>query len=810
MANNKKKNPLNFTSLDYDGIRNQIQNYVNRDPRFENFRDSAIAQTILDLFAGTTDLSNYYIERVAEENYFDTARLKSSVIALSKILGYVPRRPVPAESAVSIILKGPLPAIATGDTVTFQKHITNFTSLGLPFILKNSYTYTFTSADSAQVGNPEYEKVIEFAVKTSASDDEILVDVNGDVDPSLLLDIEIMQGSIEVEAILGSVNSQVGKLFQSYKIEDPKFSNYYGNEDVAFNKVTGEVNLDENLTKLGIGLNQVNAFNTLYTIDRKTLIDPNILNPDDSTIPKRVLLQTNQEEGINILFGDDIFATKGLNSSDQNVYIQYLQTEGKKANQTGIIGVDVVSPNTFKTSDNVDITSNITFKFTRNIANGSDLESIDSIKLNSPKLFFSLDRLVTKADYVAYLKTQTIGATGGEIKNALAWGEQEEITGRNQLANFRFFNVAFFSPLGSLYKFPIDQPARNLNDEELHEAFLEEESDFSTIAETSAGIVSADGYPEQAYFNVMVKESPQPEVKRVSDFRVLNPDHPISEMYDKLDARAQMTVKHIYISPIVQKFKLKGRVTIGKLEDRSLISKKVNNKIYEYLDDIADFNINIDKSNITDIIQGETEVINSNIYFEPVVSEKLITTLSADQDIASSTDASNQAQLESIINTQIYDYLTSAGYARIHDSTSLSTSGLFHIFEESVTSAVTLGTSGTTPKGIWNNPHTGGSSSAYQFEDKAHYVVGSINEKTFYQILMKGIYDNVTTSGVVDVGANAWGETQFFKNFTFKLHNDLVGVIRTAMIDSEGNITNYSLNNEIAQVEVDLSYQFAT
>ena len=75
---------------------------------------------------------------------------------------------------------------------------------------------------------------------------------------------------------------------------------------------------------------------------------------------------------------------------------------------------------------------------------------------------------------------------------------------------------------------------------------------------------------------------------------------------------------------------------------------------------------------------------------------------------------------------------------------------------------------------------------------------------------MKGIYDDVTAQGVVDTGANPWGDTQFFKNFTFKLHNDLLGVIGKSMIDSEGNITQYSLNNEIAQVTVDLSYQFAT
>ena len=85
-------------------------------------------------------------------------------------------------------------------------------------------------------------------------------------------------------------------------------------------------------------------------------------------------------------------------------------------------------------------------------------------------------------------------------------------------------------------------------------------------------------------------------------------------MYDKLEKRAQSTVRQIYISPIVQKFKLKGRVSIGKLEDRLQVRKKINNNIYEWLNDNADFSVNIQKSNISQLIDVEPEVVNSNIY----------------------------------------------------------------------------------------------------------------------------------------------------------------------------------------------------
>lgn len=339
------------------------------------------------------------------------------------------------------------------------------------------------------------------------------------------------------------------------------------------------------------------------------------------------MVLTNIDESVTLYFGDNNFSSKGLNSSTQNIYVKYFSTKGAQANNVGVIGDELTSPNIFLSDQNLlNLTNNITFSYSGNIVNGADLESLDSIKLNAPEIFYSLDRLVTGRDYISYLKSQTIGIAGDQIKNAKAWGEQEEIRRRGQTANFRFFNVMFFSCLGSIYKFPPDGIYGILNETQLHDVYLEELEDFSTVVESTSGVVSADGYPEQVYFNVLVKELPQPEVQRVEDFRALNPEHPITLMYNKLDKRAQNTVRQIYISPIVQKFKLKGRVSLGKLEDRVGVRKKINNNIYEWLNDNADFAVNIQKSSITDIIQNEPEVISSNIWIEPDRPSRLITT----------------------------------------------------------------------------------------------------------------------------------------------------------------------------------------
>ena len=821
MTQKKKTNPLDYTGLDYDSIRNKIQTELDKDPRFETFRDSSIAKTILDLFCGTCDITNYYLERRASEQFFDTAQLKSSVIALARNLGYTPTRPIPAVAGLNIVLKGPLsPSLSAGDTVTFQKYDTTFTGDSKPFMLKNTYKYTFTADDITGGTQSSWTKEVRYGVNVSASDVDIPIDTNGNIDSRLLLDIELLQGEKKVETIYGSQNPQVGQLFQKYKVNDKTVSNYYGEEDLGFNSNTLSENLSNNLTKMGIGSTQANALasDNLFKIRRKSLIDPTEIDTETLIVPNVVLFLTNMDEGITLYFGDNVFASKGLNSQSNNIYVQYFSTLGARGNKVGVIGDTITSPNTFESDGTaIDLTNNIKFKFATNIKNGTDMESIDSIKLNAPEIYYSLDRLVTSRDYVSYLKSQTIGDSGGQIKNAKAWGEQEEIKKRGQLANFRFFNCMFFTVLGEIYNF-VSNDYNIKNETQLHDSFLEEAEDFSTVTESSTGVVSADGYPEQSYFNILVKGQPQTEIKRVEDFRNISSTHPISRMYTKLEKRAQTTVRPLYISPIVQKFKLKGRVTIGALEDRNEVRRKINNNIYTWLNDNADFEVDIQKSPIIDIISNETkEVKSTNVYFEPVRPVQLITTFASDPDIANGSLPSTSATLISTINSEIEDYLTDAGFANVRSNETSANSSLLSIYDVPsvsgatlVTSASTLPTSTSTTPGIWNNPYSDGNFPDFWYEYKAHVRVGNISEYTFYNTLINNIYNAINTSGLTDVDSDPYEDSQYFKNLVYKLHNDLTPVIRTSMLDDEGNINIYSLGNEVAQVEVSLSYVYET
>jgi hypothetical protein len=317
----------------------QINNRLAQDSRFANFRESAIAQLMIEIFASTTDLTNYYIERRAEEAAgFDTAQLRSSIIALANQLGYVIQRPVPATAAIKINFKGPFDAasagLSAGDVISFTRYTTNFTYDGFPFTLKKSYDYTFTSTDIANLSNASYTKTIDASY---IDDSSLVLNSQGNVPTSAILPIEALQG----EFVTTSFTS-VGGEFQSYQVDDLKLSNLFGVEDISYESSTGEYNLPIGITKVGVGSSESNALEdeNLYEIDRRSMLSSQTVLDSTSVsadIPKVCVIKTRLDEGIDIEFGDNIIAS--MPSTGQTIAIKYLKTDGANANKIGVINI---------------------------------------------------------------------------------------------------------------------------------------------------------------------------------------------------------------------------------------------------------------------------------------------------------------------------------------------------------------------------------------------------------------------------------------------------------------------------------------
>jgi len=127
------------------------------------------------------------------------------------------------------------------------------------------------------------------------------------------------------------------------------------------------------------------------------------------------LIQEIADERYELLFGDGIFGKKLEN--DAIIEISYIITDGATGN----------GANNFTYTGSVKNSSNITFLPTNTVTvttnqsavNGSNVESIESVKYYAPRLYSSQYRAVTAKDYEAiiqriYPDTESVSVVGGE------------------------------------------------------------------------------------------------------------------------------------------------------------------------------------------------------------------------------------------------------------------------------------------------------------------------------------------------------------------------------------------------------------
>ena len=125
--------------------------------------------------------------------------------------------------------------------------------------------------------------------------------------------------------------------------------------------------------------------------------------------------QEIENERYELIFGDGIFGKKL--ESPSYIEVSYLITNGEAANG---IGSFEFSGKLTSSRDSVNLTAGISLVATDNIAaGGKNIETIESIKKYSTRIYSSQNRAVTSADYEAilptiYPETDSVSAFGGE------------------------------------------------------------------------------------------------------------------------------------------------------------------------------------------------------------------------------------------------------------------------------------------------------------------------------------------------------------------------------------------------------------
>ncbi len=142
-----------------------------------------------------------------------------------------------------------------------------------------------------------------------------------------------------------------------------------------------------------------------------SLVD-NILEVDSSS--RIYLLQEVQDEKYELLFGDGLIGKKLENNSV--ITVNYIVTDGEEGNGASSFSFS----GSIRSANNgiIDIGS-VSITTNQPSQNGSDIESIDSVKYFAPRIYSSQYRAVTSRDYEAIIKkiypdTESVAVIGGE------------------------------------------------------------------------------------------------------------------------------------------------------------------------------------------------------------------------------------------------------------------------------------------------------------------------------------------------------------------------------------------------------------
>lgn len=102
---------LNYVSYDFSDLVLQLQNRLRSKDTWKDIYRSGTGEMLIEFLAYVLNLGLFYTERRAEESYLPTARLRSSVVNLVKLLNYEPKRKSSATGKLTFSIDSPLDKI---------------------------------------------------------------------------------------------------------------------------------------------------------------------------------------------------------------------------------------------------------------------------------------------------------------------------------------------------------------------------------------------------------------------------------------------------------------------------------------------------------------------------------------------------------------------------------------------------------------------------------------------------------------------------------------------------------------------------
>ena len=349
-----------FTDLDFDQIKTSIKSYLRANTTFTDFDfEGSNFSVLIDTLAYNTYITAFNSNMVVNESFLDSATVRENVVSLARNIGYVPRSRTAATAEVSFDVGLNITSLNLTPTATIRAGLVCVGDA-------NNTSYVFSTSEdiSAPITEPSPGTFV-------ASFKNILIKEGTFLSKNFTVD-----GSLDQRFVLDNPHIDTSTIKVYVK----------GPSDAA--------------GSLGI---------------EYSLVD-NILDVNSNS--EIFLVQEVQDERYELMFGDGIIGKKLEN--DSIITVQYIITDGEDGNGIGngnsfSFAGRIVNPQ----GGSITLTSTPSVATIQASTNGSEVESINSIKYYAPRIYSSQYRAVTPRDYEAIVKkiypdTESVAVVGGE------------------------------------------------------------------------------------------------------------------------------------------------------------------------------------------------------------------------------------------------------------------------------------------------------------------------------------------------------------------------------------------------------------
>ena len=355
-----------FTNLDFNDLRTQIKDYLRANSTFTDFDfEGSNFSILIDTLAYNSYITAYNTNMAVNESFIDSATLRENVVSLARNIGYVPR------SKKASIAK-----------ISFSVDVSNI----------NAKTIKLHKGLVA-VGN-----VQNGSYMFSIPDD---ITANADINGLVTFDnITLYEGTL---------------LTKQFTVDSSQTDAKY---------ILPNVNIDTSSIRVEV-LN-ANGINETYTKYE------NIFQVDKDS--RLFLVQEIDDEKYQLLFGDGTLGKKPGSTKSvptghgSTIKSSYIVTNGEAGD--GAANFVFSGKLTYMLGGGAaDITSGISLLTTvQSSENGSEIESLDSIKYLAPRVYASQQRAVTANDYISLIPSlfgnvESVSAYGGEELDPPEYGK---------------------------------------------------------------------------------------------------------------------------------------------------------------------------------------------------------------------------------------------------------------------------------------------------------------------------------------------------------------------------------------------------